>query len=439
VNEKANWRGRQLGERAVASLKPHPRNPRTHSKKQISQIADSIRRFGFLNPVLVDGRNRIVAGHGRVEAARLLGMEEVPAIEVDGLSEADCRAYIIADNRLAELAGWDEDLLKLELGSILEIDESYDLEVTGFAGGELEALLAAVEAGQVPAEAPPPEVDEEGEPVSYPGVIWQLGRHRLICADARDPGTYARLMGEERAQLVFTDPPYNVPVSGHICGLGKVQHAEFAMASGEMTREQFCEFLRSVLGNLAAFSSDGSIHFVCMDWRHMGEVLEAGEAVYAELKNLIVWNKSNGGMGTFYRSKHELVFAFKHGSAAHINNFGLGENGRYRTNVWDYAGINSFRSGRDAELAMHPTVKPVAMVADAIRDCSKRGGIVLDAFSGSGTTIMAAEETGRCARAIEIDPRYVDVAVQRWQKATGTSAVIAGTDTTFDACRQLFV
>jgi len=434
----ATWRGRQLGERAVASLKPHPRNPRTHSRKQVAQIAESIRRFGFLNPVLIDRQDGIIAGHGRVEAARSMGMDSVPVITVDGLSEADCRAYIVADNRLAELAGWDGDLLKLELAGILELDESYDLEITGFASGELEALLAAADGDAGRAEAPVLQVDTDSEPVSYPGVVWQMGRHLLICGDARNPEVYDALLGSERAQMVFTDPPYNVPVNGHICGLGKVRHAEFAMASGEMSRDEFCGFLKSVLGNLAAFSSDGSIHFVCMDWRHMGEVLEAGGAVYDELKNLIVWNKDNGGMGSFYRSKHELVFPFKKGAAAHINNFELGQHGRYRTNVWDYAGINSFRAGRDTELAMHPTVKPVAMVADAIRDCSKRGGIVLDAFSGSGTTIMAAEETGRCARAIEIDPRYVDVAVRRWQAATDGTAVIAGTETTFNACEHMF-
>lgn len=262
--------------------------------------------------------------------------------------------------------------------------------------------------------------------------MWQLGDHALICGDATDPEVYRRLLDQEKAQMVFTDPPYNVPVNGHICGLGKVQHDEFVMASGEMTEEQFMTFLHTVTSNLAAFSDDGSIHYVCMDWRHMGELLAAGRSAYSEFKNLVVWNKDNGGMGAFYRSKHELVFVFKNGSAPHINNFGLGQHGRYRTNVWDYAGVNSLKADRDEELAMHPTVKPVAMVADAMRDCSRRGGIVLDAFSGSGTMIIAAEQTGRRARAIELDPRYVDVAIRRWQQLTGGSAKLVGTDSSFD-------
>lgn len=428
MNENGSRGARQLEERAVALLRPHERNARTHSKKQLKQIEVSIRRFGFLNPVLIDEENRIIAGHGRVAAAKSMGLETVPVIRINGMTEAEKRAYVIADNRLAELAGWDKDLLRLELGSILEEVPDFDLEITGFDGGELEALLAAIEKGDA-AEEVVPEV--QGQVISETGQVWVLGKHRLICGDSRDPEVYRTLMDRDRAQMVFTDPPYNVPVNGHICGLGSVKHTEFAMASGEMSKAEFTRFLGDVLGCLGRFSVDGSIHFVCMDWRHIGEVLEAGEASYDELKNLIVWNKDNGGMGSFYRSKHELVFAFKKGSAPHINNFELGQHGRYRTNVWDYAGVNSLKADRDAELAMHPTVKPVAMVADAIRDCSKRSGIVLDAFSGSGTTIMACEETGRRGRAIEIDPRYVDVAIRRWQAATGKDAINEATSLTF--------
>ncbi len=416
-------------QRAISLLKPHGNNPRKHSPAQIRQIEASIRRFGFLNPVLVDDGGRIIAGHGRVSAAKAMGLVEVPVLAISGMSEAERRAYIIADNRLAELAGWDDELLRLELGGILELDPVFELDVTGFAGGELEALLAAAEADGT-AEAPVPDVDR-ATVVSGPGDMWKLGRHRLVCGDARDPALLERLLGGERAQMVITDPPYNVPVNGHVCGLGKVKHAEFAMASGEMSPEEFEAFLRKVLGNLSDYSADGSIHYVCMDWRHMRELLAAGLAVYDELKNLIVWNKDNGGMGAFYRSKHELVFAFKKGKAPHINNFELGQHGRYRTNVWDYAGINSLRAGRDEELAMHPTVKPVAMIADAIRDCSKRNGIVLDAFSGSGTTIMAAEMTGRRGHAVEIDPAYVDVAIRRWEAATGKDATLADSGLTF--------
>lgn len=416
---------------AIASLRNHDRNARTHSKAQIEQIRRSIERFGFTNPVLVDNANTIIAGHGRVAAARLLKLDCVPVLRLEHMSEAERRAYVIADNRLAELAGWDKDLLQLELGAILAAEADFDLALTGFDGGELEALLSASDTSIDKADSVA-EVAPDGLTITGSGDLWLLGNHRLLCGDARDAGAYAKLLGNDRAQMVITDPPYNVPVSGHICGLGKVQHREFAMASGEMTEGEFTDFLTKVCGQLASFSVDGSIHFVCMDWRHMREMLAAGYAAYSELKNLIVWNKDNGGMGTFYRSKHELVFAFKNGAAPHINNFELGQHGRYRTNVWDYAGINSMHAGRDDELAMHPTVKPVAMIADAIRDCSKRRGTVLDAFSGSGTTIMACEETGRWGRALEIDPRYVDVAVRRWQTATGNSAVLAGSEATFD-------
>lgn len=415
----------------LASLRSHDRNARTHSKAQIEQIRRSIERFGFTNPVLIDGTNTIIAGHGRVAAAKLLKLERVPVLRLEHMSEVERHAYVIADNRLAELAGWDKELLQLELGAILAVEADFDLALTGFDGGELEALLSVSDTPANDADDVP-EVDRDEAAVTSSGDMWLLGNHRLLCGDARDAGSYATLLGNDRAQMVITDPPYNVPVNGHVCGLGKVQHREFAMASGEMSEAEFVGFLTEVCRQLAAFSVDGSIHFVCMDWRHMREMLAAGYAAYTELKNLIVWNKDNGGMGTFYRSKHELVFAFKNGTAPHINNFGLGQHGRYRTNVWDYAGINSMRAGRDEELAMHPTVKPVAMIADAIRDCSKRRGVVLDAFSGSGTTIMACEETGRWGRALEIGPHYVDVAVRRWQKATGKSAMLANSDATFD-------
>lgn len=426
----------RLESMAVADLRPHERNPRTHSKKQVEQIAASIKRFGFTNPVLVDRDGQVIAGHGRIEAAKLLGMATVPVLRLEHMTEAEKRAYVIADNRLAELAGWDNDLLALELAAVSELDSDFDLALTGFDVAEIEALLNGLESGEQQEEEPV-QIDEQAPVVSRVGDMWQLGDHALICGDATDPEVYRRLLDQGKAQMVFTDPPYNVPVNGHICGLGKVQHDEFVMASGEMTEEQFTTFLRTVTSNLAAFSDDGSIHYVCMDWRHMGELLAAGSSAYAEFKNLVVWNKDNGGMGAFYRSKHELVFVFKNGSAPHINNFGLGQHGRYRTNVWDYAGVNSLKADRDEELAMHPTVKPVAMVADAIRDCSRRGGVILDAFSGSGTTIIAAEQTGRRARAIELDPRYVDVAIRRWQHLTGGKATLAGSDSTFDELSEM--
>lgn len=417
--------------RPPGELRAAARCTRTHSRKQLAQIAASIRQFGFVSPILVDARGEVVAGHDRLEAAKSLKLESVPTVRPDHLSEAQLRAYRIADNRLAELAGWDANLLALELGELATLDIGCELEVTGFETGDIGRLLAAVTGTEEDAAedaAPQPEAD----PVSRPGDLWLLGRHRLLCADARLRASYELLLDGGRAQLVFTDPPYNVPVQGHVSGLGKVRHREFAMASGEMTEAEFTGFLAGLFAELVAATVDGAIHFVCMDWRHMLEVLTAGRRAYTELKNLCIWNKDNGGMGTFYRSKHELVFVFKSGTAPHINTFGLGEGGRYRTNVWDYAGVNSFRAGRDDELAMHPTVKPVAMVMDAIRDCSRRGGLVLDPFGGSGTTLIAAERTGRDGRLLEIDPLYVDVTIRRWQALTGQAAQLAGTDQTFD-------
>ena len=231
-------------------------------------------------------------------------------------------------------------------------------------------------------------------------------------------------MKNAKAEFVFADPPYNVPIDGHVCGLGRIRHADFAMGCGEMSEIEFRRFLRGVFKQLAANTIDGSIHQICMDWRHMPEMLAAGKAAYDELKNVCVWSKRNAGMGTFYRSRHELVFVWKNGSAPHINTFELGQFGRSRSNVWDYPGVNSLKPNRLEELAMHPTVKPVALVADAIKDCSRRNDLVLDPFAGSGTMLIAAERTGRRAAALEIDPHYVDVAIRRWQHFTGKAAVL---------------
>jgi hypothetical protein len=303
--------------RPIGSLKPQERNARTHTRKQIRQIADSIKVFGFVNPVLLDGTGGIIAGHGRVQAAKLIGMTEVPTIRLDAMSEAQKRAYIIADNKLAENAGWDPEILALELQCIIKLDPEFDVTLTGFEIAEIDILTARASdpaADAVPELAP-------GPPVAKAGDLWRLGEHYLLCGDARDPSNYARLMDGKRAQMVFTDPPYNVPIDGHVCGLGRIKHNAFAMATGEMSQAEFVAFLNTVLGRLAEHSADGSIHFVCMDWRHGYDLQTAARGIYTELKNICVWNKDNGGMGTFYRSKHELVFAFKRGTAPHINNF----------------------------------------------------------------------------------------------------------------------
>ncbi|MEO6360742.1 MAG: DNA methyltransferase [Sphingomicrobium sp.] len=417
---------------SVGKLKPYDRNARTHSKKQIRQIADSITRFGFTNPVLTDDDQRIIAGHGRVEAARLLGITEVPTVRLSHLNDAERRAYVLADNKLALNAGWDRDILAIELQALVDLD--FDIEVTGFSLAEVDLVIdAAAESSLEGSDQPEDHVPPLGTAaVTRQGDIWELGRHRLICGDARKGEDFHRLLNGTSADLIFTDPPYNVPIGGHVCGLGKVQHREFAMGAGEMSQAAFTAFLTATLGNASRVCRDGAIAFVCMDWRHMGELLNAGAAVFTELKNLCVWNKTNGGMGAFYRSKHELVFVFKIGTSAHTNSFGLGETGRYRTNVWDYAGISSISASRADELAMHPTVKPVALIADAIRDCTRRGEVVLDCFGGSGSTLIAAEKTGRIARLLEYDPLYCDTIVRRWEQLTGKHAILASTGETFE-------
>jgi DNA modification methylase len=422
---------RAVIERPIDELTLNPRNARTHPKKQLRQLANSIERFGFTNPVLIDDAGQIIAGHGRVEAAKLLGLKQVPTLTLSHLSPAERRAYMLADNKLALNAGWDPELLAQELQELIDID--FDVDLTGFSLAEIDVILDdAREADPDARDAPEDAMPEPSDlVVTQRGDLWRLGEHYLLCADARDPEDFARLMQCRKADLVFTDPPYNVKIDGNVCGLGSVKHREFAFASGEMSEAEFTRFLTDTLANAASVMRDGAIAFVCMDWRHMGELMTAGRQVFTELKNLVVWNKTNGGMGAFYRSKHELIFVFKHGTAAHTNTFGLGESGRYRTNVWDHAGISSIGAKRDEELAMHPTVKPVALVADAIRDCSRRGEIVLDCFAGSGTTMIAAEKTGRRARIIEYDPAYCDTIIRRWEAYTGRNAVNVATGSAF--------
>lgn len=416
--------------KAIESLQSYALNARTHSPKQIRQIAESIKTFGFNNPVLIDNDGTLIAGHARMEAARMAGMDQVPVIYLRHLSPAQKRAYIIADNKLAENAGWDFEILSGELQAILELDVEIDLTLTGFETGEIDTLLVGAQTIDAQEVIP----DPPDSPVSRPGDIWVLGKHRLICADATRAESYDALLGECRPQMIFTDPPYNVPINGHVCGNGKIKHEEFEMASGEMSAAEFTAFLGTVYRNLARYSKDGSLHYICMDWRHMREMMEAA-SVYDELKNLCVWNKNNGGMGSLYRSKHELVFVYKNGTAPHINNVELGKNGRYRTNVWDYAGVNSFQNAED--LKLHPTVKPVAMIQDAILDCTRRGDSVLDVFGGSGSTLIAAQRAGRQAFLMELSPKYVDVIIARYQKETGDIAVRESDGATFDAAGEV--
>ena len=415
--------------RPIGDLKKYPGNPRRHPESQIAGLMKSIRRF-WTNPILIDETGTILAGHGRWEAARRLGMTEVPTITVSGLNDSDKRAVVIADNRLPEQAVWDFDLLRGHFQDLIKLD--FDVELTGFSTGEIDLLI---DGSQQSLAADPADdlagLCPEGPAVSRFGDVWALGRHRLVCGDAQHSETYKRLLQGELAEMIVTDPPYNIRIDGHAMGRGKVRHREFAMASGEMSAAAFKAFLNRFILRTISSSREGAIHYIFMDWRHLHELLGAALPLYSEWKNLLVWNKANAGQGSFYRSKHELIAVFKSGTGPHINNFRLGAQGRYRTNVLDYPSVNSFDPARRGDLELHPTVKPVALIADLIRDCSRRNGVILDPFGGSGTTILAAERTGRVARVIELDPLYVDVAIRRWQKITGFPARHAQTRVTF--------
>lgn len=399
--------------KAVAELVPDPLNARTHSKKQVTQIAASIRAFGFTNPILADAEGRLIAGHGRLRAARELELAEVPVITLAGLSEAQKKALRLADNKIALNAGWDLEILKLELADLSLPEMDIDLALTGFSPGEIDVVL---EEAEDPDDEVIPAVPEN--PRVQTGDIWALGEHRVACGDGRDTAFLRQLVGEgEMIDCAFLDPPYNVKINGHANAVGR--HREFAMASGEMTETEFRGFLTDTLGACASVSRDGAVHFVCMDWRHMDDVTASVGGVYDMLLNICVWNKSNAGMGSLYRSKHEMVFVYRVGEGPHTNNVELGKHGRNRTNVWDYPSVNSMRGSRREDLALHPTVKPVAMVADAYQDVTRQGGLVLDIFLGSGTSLIAAERTGRRFRGLDIDPAYVDLAMQRWSDLTG--------------------
>jgi len=408
---------------AISELKLDPRNPKQHSARQIRQIAESIKTFGCLVPVLIDRDNKILAGHGRVLALRRLGWAEVPVIRVEHLTPERARAFSVADNRLTELSTWDERLLGEILSELSAAELDFTLEVTGFSVAEIDLRIEQLSVLNTTRPDPADELANcTGEPpVTRPGDLWRAGRHLVRCGDALDPASYEKLMQGLRADVVFTDPPYNVPIDGHVSGKGRVRHRDFAMASGEMTALQFTQFLTTVLRLLVRHSADGSLHYICMDWRHLLELLTAADGVYSELKNLCAWVKDNAGMGSLYRSQHELVLVFKSGAAPHRNNVQLGQYGRNRTNVWQYPTINNFgRRGDEGNLlTLHPTVKPVALVADAIMDCSARGDIVLDPFLGSGSTLIAAERVGRVCCGIEFEPLYVDTAIRRWQRFTG--------------------
>ncbi len=415
-----------------SSLKKNPRNARTDSPQQIKLIAESVKYFGFNNPILIDDHNMIVAGHGRWDAAAELGMDLVPTIRLSGLTKDQIRAYILADNQLALKAGWEKSILAIELQHLLRADLDFDVTITGFEVPEIDLILQ--EASQQSDPADELEPASNGPAVTRPGDLWKLGEHVILCGNSLDPGIFAQLLPKLLADVVFVDPPYNVPIDGNVSGNGSIKHSEFAMAAGEMSEAEFIEFLSTAFSRLVEHSKPGSIHFACMDWRHIGEILAAGKKVYDSLLNLCIWAKDNGGMGSFYRSQHELVFVFRNGKAKHRNNIQLGRFGRNRSNLWSYPGANTL-SRQNIEgnlLAMHPTVKPVALVADALLDCSAPRNVVLDCFLGSGSTLLAAERTGRICRGIELDPLYVDVALRRWRAQTGRPIVHVNTGMSFE-------
>lgn len=415
----------------IRRFKEVKRNARTHSKKQIEQIVSSIRRFGWTCPLLVDEHGNIIAGHGRLQAAIRLGLAKVPAIVIAGLSDTEKRALALADNKIAANSGWDRAILAAELGELSGLlpECGLTLDITGFEPAEVDSLLGDhIDPERDPVDEPPAIATD---PVSGIGDLWRLGRHRLLCGDARKAADYDLLMDRARAAMVFGDPPFNVFVAS-IGGRGKIKHREFVTGSGELSPEAFTAFLLRCFSLAARHSVEGSLHYFFMDWRHLREVLDAGEAVYGNLRNLVVWSKTNAGQGSLYRSQHELVFLFRNGDVPHLNNIELGRHGRNRSNIWTYAGVNTFRAGRLDDLSVHPTVKPVALIADAMRDCTRRGDVVLDPFIGSGSTILAAERVGRRAFGLELDPLYVDVAVRRWQTFTKRDAVLQNTGQTFD-------
>lgn len=419
----------------LAALTPLQGSPILYNEKHIAKAARFVAHFGVPVPLLVNGANQIVHGNLLWLAAKEVGLATVPVLQIDKLSAEEIELLRIGLNKLSDLKDWDRKALGEIFHDLSLKGLDISLDVSGFELPEIDILIHDASLGGEGdgknADAIPEPADL---PVSKPGDLWKLGEHRLLCGNALQHDSYQQLMGERQAVLVFTDPPYNVRINGHVTRDSAIRRREFAMASGEMNESEFISFLTRVFRLLTFFSKDGSIHYVCMDWAHLFELLSAGKLTYSELKNLCIWNKNTGGMGSLYRSQHELVAVFKHGAAPHINNIELGKHGRYRTNVWNYPSANSFgRRGLEGDLfALHPTVKPVGLIMDALLDCSHRGGLVLDPFMGSGSSLIAAERTGRICYGIEIDPAYIDSAIRRWQNWTHKQAVLAETGQTFD-------
>ena len=405
-----------------SELKPHSRNPRKHGRKQQKLLLENVNAHGFINPIIIDETNTILAGHCRQLVAVKAGFSSVPCVQISHLSSAQKIAYVLADNKMSDLGQWDTDLLKLNIEDLLVLD--YVVELTGFSTTELDRHFDKKE---VTAELI--ELAYNYQPITRAGDLWQLGEHRVLCGDALESRSYEQLMDGASAQMLFTDPPYNLKISGHVKKDCK-EAREFAMASGEMSEQQFTSFLKAFLEQAVKTCMPGAVAYCCMNHRHIVELREAAKGLLEYLQ-LCVWTKDRAGMGSFYRSQHELVVVFKKTGGPHINNFGLGASGRSRSNVWAYPMVSKNAIGR-IESPSHPTPKPISLVADAIRDCSKRNGIVLDPFLGSGTTLLAAELTGRKLYGIELDPIYVDLSILRWQDRARKSAVNLQSGRTYD-------
>jgi DNA modification methylase len=412
---------------AIDQIQPAARRVRRKEAAQTARVLSSIRKFGIVAPILVDQKFRIVHGHAVYDAAREAGLPKIPVICIDHLEPSELRLLSIALNRLAETGKWDDGILRLEVEELLDCGEN--IFVAGFETAEIDNLLLVDDDAA--------EEDESGvedhltiDSVSQPGDIWLLGRHRLLQGDARDPANYARLMQPgELARIVLTDTPYNVPNAGHVTT--QARHREFAMAGGEMSREEFTAFIRDWMASSAAHLADGGLLATFIDWRSIDLVLACGRELGLQLLNIIVWAKSNGGQGSFWRSQHELLPVFKKGTAAHVNNVELGRFGRWRSNLWTYAGASTLGSDARDGLTVHPTVKPRLLLEDALLDVSQRDEIVLEPFGGSGSTLLAAERVGRICRAIEIDGPYCDLVIKRWQAMTGQDAIFEASGETY--------
>lgn len=414
---------------APGEIKPRVHAYRKHSPKQVDLIARSLKERGCIEPVLVDSQDRIVCGAAVVEAALQIGFNRLPVVRANHLTDVELRAYALAANRLAEYAGYDEELLAQEIGDITELLADYDLAGLGFEAAEIDKYLGVTSLERdAAAETVPPFMPKAR--VSAKGDLWILGDHRLLNGDALVPGNYAHLSGGKLAQLVLSDVPYNLGAKT-ISGNGKVKHEDFVQAAGEMSRAEFTRFLTTAMRCMRDASVDGSIHMIFMSWHYLLEMLRAGAIVYDELKAICTWFKQQGGQGAFYRSQTEFIAVFKNGDEKHINNIMMGRFGRNRTNAWNYAGMNTATKGRDELLAMHPTVKPLDLLEDAVLDCSHRGGIVLDPFVGTGSTIIAAHRTGRVGHGMELDPLYADVALRRIRAATGIEPIRASDGESF--------